>query len=201
MEAATKEEFRRKLQAEISLLNSTYPNNEIIEYILSNYQEKLGEISVETFMAAYKAGNKHSGAIISMAMYLWEYEARFGFCLNVLSYILISNGRIPNFKGKKGTKITELDELESVLISNKCQFLSKNGFKMFALNNKQMEKFRNMRNSVAHYNLRIDKEGVITKYNEKNQTWDKLPVIPVQGDLMEFSTDFLSILWSFFFVT
>jgi hypothetical protein len=137
-----------------------------------------------------------------MALYLWEYEARFGFCLNVLSFILVSNGNDLFYNRKENgkrvrIKVTSFEELESFLISRKCKYLSRNGFEMFdEKKNPKIEKFRKMRNNVAHFNLSINNNGLITVYDDQTKNPED-PLILVQEDLMEFSTDIFQILRSY----
>jgi len=192
------------LEKEVNILNLNDPEHDVLLNILNHFDSKFRDIKVETFFSAYKTGNNISGAIIAMALYMWEFEERFDFCVSVLSYILLCNGTKPSSDRKKHhfkLKTMNFNELEAKLVTEKCNFLADNGFPMFNRNEPQITKFREMRNNLAHFNLRIDNDGVIKRYNEKTRTYDMLPVIPVQGELMEFSTDILSTLWSLFFVS
>jgi len=200
MEENWKEQFKSKLKEEILLLKDSA--KEVIETKLENYNAKIRDINVNTFISAYKPDNKHSGAIVTMALYLWEYEARFGFCLNVLSFILVSNGNDLFYNRKENgkrvrIKVTSFEELESFLISRKCKYLSQNGFEMFdEKKNPKIEKFRKVRNNVAHFNLSINNNGLITMYDDQTKNPED-PLILVQEDLMEFSTDIFQILRSY----
>ncbi|MGA2385136.1 MAG: hypothetical protein ABSG33_01230 [Candidatus Bathyarchaeia archaeon] len=200
MEENWKEQFTYKLKKETSLLNSNGRNTEINETLRDNYYAKLEKINVSTFISAYKPYNKFSGAIITMAMYLWEYEARFGFCINALCFILVLNGHDLFYRKENQRnvriRVTSFEELESILISEKCKYLVKNGFNEFDKKNNRMEKFRNMRNNVAHYKLLINNKGLITIYNEETKNWQKIPLLKVQSELMNLSTDILQVLWS-----
>jgi len=200
MEENWKEQFKSKLKEEILLLKDSA--KEVIETKLENYNAKIRDINVNTFISAYKPDNKHSGAIVTMALYLWEYEARFGFCLNVLSFILVSNGNDLFYNRKENgkrvrIKVTSFEELESFLISRKCKYLSQNGFEMFdEKKNPKIEKFRKVRNNVAHFNLSINNNGLITMYDDQTKNPED-PLILVQEDLMEFSSDIFQILRSY----
>jgi len=200
MEENWKERLKSKIEEEILLLKDSA--KEVIETKLENYNAKIRDINVNTFISAYKPDNKHSGAIVTMALYLWEYEARFGFCLNVLSFILVSNGNDLFYNRKENgkrvrIKVTSFEELESFLISRKCKYLSRNGFEMFdEKKNPKIEKFRKMRNNVAHFNLSINNNGLITVYDDQTKNPED-PLILVQEDLMEFSTDIFQILRSY----
>ena len=200
MEENWKERLKSKIEEEILLLKDSA--KEVIETKLENYNAKIRDINVNTFISAYKPDNKHSGAIVTMALYLWEYEARFGFCLNVLSFILVSNGNDLFYNRKENgkrvrIKVTSFEELESFLISRKCKYLSQNGFEMFdEKKNPKIEKFRKMRNNVAHFNLSINNNGLITVYDDQTKNPED-PLILVQEDLMEFSTDIFQILRSY----
>ena len=62
--------------------------------------------------------------------------------------------------------------------------------------NPKIEKFRKMRNNVAHFNLSINNNGLITMYDDQTKNPED-PLILVQEDLMEFSTDIFQILRSY----
>jgi len=128
-------------------------------------------------------------------MYLWEYEGRFSFCVNILCFLLVSTGHdLYDDYGKKYA--TSFEDIESISISRKCQFLTHHGFEIFnEKKNKDLEKFRKIRNDVAHYKLSVRDDGRITIYNKKTKNWEEIPLILVHGDLLEFGSDMLSIFY------
>jgi hypothetical protein len=134
-----------------------------------------------------------------MAMYLWEYEVRFGFCINALAFILISNGHDLYDEYSK-TYAATFEDIESIDIARKCKFLAHHGFEMFDENrNKEIKLFRTMRNNVAHHKLLMSANGTIKMYNKEEKEWLEVPLIVVHGNLMEFVNGILLILWNCIF--
>ena len=190
-----KAQFKNEVEKQLSILDKSQESKEhVIETLLDNFSAKMESINIDVFISEFKPKNQRARAILDMAMYLWEYEGRFSFCINILCFLLVSNGHDLYDDRKK--YITSFEDVESVGISRKCEFLTHHGFGMLdEKKNKNLKKFRELRNDVAHYKLIIRDDGKIKGYNSKTRNWEEIPLLIVHGDLMEFSSDMLLILW------
>lgn len=190
-----KAQFKNEVEKQLSILDKSQESKErVIETLLDNFSAKMESINIDVFISEFKPKNQRARAILDMAMYLWEYEGRFSFCINILCFLLVSNGHDLYDDRKK--HITSFEDVESIGISRKCEFLTHYGFGMLdEKKNKNLKKFRELRNDVAHYKLIIRDDGKIKGYNSKTRNWEEIPLLIVHGDLMEFSSDMLLILW------
>ena len=190
-----KAQFKYEVEKQLSILDKSQESKEhVIETLLDNFSAKMEGINIDVFISEFKPKNQGVRAILDMAMYLWEYEGRFSFCINILCFLLVSNGHDLYDDRKK--YIISFEDVESVGISRKCEFLTHHGFGMFdEKKNKNLKKFRELRNDVAHYKLIIRDGGKIKGYNSKTKNWEEIPLLIVHGDLTEFSSDMLLILW------
>jgi hypothetical protein len=191
-----KVQFKSQVEKHLSVLGKSPKSKEdVIETVFDNYYCKMEDINIDVFIKDLKPENQRARAILDMALYLWEYEGRFSFCINMLCFLLISNGH-DLYHDYKKRYVKSFEDVESISIARKCQFLTHHGFEIFnEKKNKVLEKFRQLRNDVAHYNLIIrGDEGKIKVYNYETKNWEQVPLILFHGDLMEFSSDMLMIL-------
>jgi hypothetical protein len=57
-----------------------------------------------------------------------------------------------------------------------------------------MYEFRKMRNDIAHYNLLIGNDGEIVFYEKNKESWQKVNVVLIHNDLMQFASDIIMLM-------
>ena len=143
-----------EVDKQLSILNKSPKSaetNKKIQTLIENHSEKSKSINIEAlFNLGYKPENQREKSIIKMAIYLWEYEGNFGFCVDFLCYLLMLNGH-DLFSMYKRDYVTSFNDVETVDISTKCKFLVEHGFEIFdEKKNKELREFR-----IAETILRI----------------------------------------------
>ncbi len=190
-----KTQFKYEVEKQLSILDKSQKSKEhVIETLLDNFSAKMENINIDVFISEFKSKNQRARASLDMVRYLWEYEGRFSFCINILCFLSVSNGH--DLYDDRTKYITSFEDVESVGISRKCEFLTHHGFGMFdEKKNRNLKKFRELRNDVAHYKVIIRDDGKIDGYNSKTKNWEEIPLLIVHEDLKGFSSDMLQILW------
>jgi len=123
---------------------STQSNKEI-QTLINYHFDKSKSISIEAlFNLGYKPENQREMSIIKLALYLWEYEGNFGFCVDFLCYLLMLNGH-DLFSMYKRDYVTSFEDVEAVDISTKCKFLAEHRFEI--LMKRKMRSSGNSENS------------------------------------------------------
>jgi hypothetical protein len=198
-----KEQFKNKIEEQFEILEKSkiYKGTwmEIQELIL-NYFDKSKNADIYELMNVYgKPVDKNILPLVKMALFLWEYEGNFTFCINFLCFLLISNGH--DLFDRKYVKAFE--EIEKVGIYAKANFLVAHGFTMFdETENEDIKKFRELRNNIAHYNFRIEDDGVVKQKVKHSKKWEyvEVKVLPTHSQLLSYTNGIREILWSFVFV-
>jgi len=190
--------FKCEVEKQLSVLNrSQESKNLAIETLHDNYYAKAESVmeAVDKFFGPdRKPENQWEASIVKMALYLWEYEGRFSFCINILCFLLVLNGHdLPIYR--TGDYATSYDDVETVDTSTKCKFLVAHGFEIFdEKKNKKLKEFRDLRNDIAHYRVILEDNGITKVYNKKTEDWEKVPILQRQGELMFFAAEMLEIL-------
>ena len=133
-----------------------------------------------------------------MAMYLWEYEGNFTFCINFLCFLLISNGH--DLFERKYVKTFE--EIEKVGTYAKTNFLVAHGLTMFDENkNPDIKEMRELRNNIAHYKFRFEMNKAKHEVKDSNGEieYRDMFTLPIHGKLLKYVNGMREILWSFIF--
>ena len=198
MEKHDWERFKSEAEKQISDLSKLPNSSETFEQIhdlFSDYYEKSKSVNIEAlFQLGWKPENQREMAIVSMAIYLWEFEGNFSFCVNFLCFLLKANGKIlfDNYR-KRPAKVFE--EIESVGINQKCIFLANHGFEIFdEKKNKELEELRTLRNNIAHYRFLTESDGKI-KVQDSEGKWKEEAVILRHGDLLDYTNEMRTIFW------
>lgn len=190
-----KAQFKCEVEKQLSVLDKSQKSNElVIRTVFDNFYAKMEDINIDVFIKEFKTQSQRARAILTMAMYLWEYEGRVSFCINILCFLLTSNGH-DLYDDYRKKYVKTFEDIESVGISRKCEFLMHHGFGIFDENkNQKLKEFRKLRNDVAHYKLSVRDDGKIMFYNKDTKRLQEVPLILVHGDLMEFASDMLLII-------
>jgi hypothetical protein len=173
-------QFQGEVEEQFSILEKS-PKSKglIIRTMAKNFYGKMINMDTYALISESKPENPRAKAFLTMATYLWEYESRFSFCINILCFILITNGHDLYYDYKR-RYITSFEDIESVSISRKCEFLTHHGFEIFNENkNNKIKEFRKIRNDIAHYNLIINMDGKIEVYGDKTKNWQEFSSIGI----------------------
>ncbi len=192
-------QFKSEVEKQISILSKS-PNSsktfEDIQSLISDYFKKSKSVNIEAlFHLEWKPENQREMSIVMMAIYLWEFEGNFSFCINFLCFLLTSNGR-DLFDNCRKRRAMSFEEIESVSISQKCKFLAHHGLGIFDENsNKELKGLRTLRNNIAHYSFLIESNGKI-KVHDNERKWKEEAVILRHGDLLDYTNEMRSIFWA-----
>lgn len=188
-----KQQFKCEVEGQLSVLGKSQKLKELTETILDNYHAE--SINISVLISEFKPQNQRGMSFFKMAMYLWEYEGRFSFCINILCFLLISNGH-DLFDTDRKKYAHSFEDIENISIYAKSNFLVEHGFVMFdEKENKNLRKFRTLRNDIAHHKFTIRDDGEIIVYNDKTKNWEEIPLLSIHVELMDFASDMLLILW------
>lgn len=190
-----KQKFKCEVEKLLSVLGKSQKFKEFVAETRDNYYAKMESININVLISEFKSQNQREMSIFKMAMYLWEYEGKFSFCINVLCFLLISNGHdLFDTDRKKYAK--SFEDIENIGIYTKSNFLVEHGFVMFdEKENKNLKKFKKLRNDIAHYKFIIRDDGEIIVYNNTTKNWEELSLLSIHEELMDFASDMLLILW------
>ena len=192
-------QFKCEVEKQLSVLNKSQESKDsAIETLLDNYYAKVESIREaldKVFKLDWKSKNQWEASIVKMALYLWEYEGRFSFCINILCFLLVLNGHDLSIDRGRNYA-TSFGDVETVDASTKCKFLVAHGLEVFdEKKNKKLEEFRELRNNIAHYKFILEDDGKIKVYNNKTKNWEEAPILQRHGELMFFAAEMLQILW------
>lgn len=185
-------QFQGEVEEQLSILEkSPKSKGVIIRTMVKSFYGKMINRDTYALISESTPENPRAKAFLTMAMYLWEYEARFSFCINILCFILTTNGH-DLYDDYKKRYVTSFEDIEPVSISRKCEFLTHHGFEIFNENkNKRIKEFRKIRNDIAHYNIIINEDGKIKVYGNKTKSWQEVPLILIHSDLREFASNII----------
>jgi hypothetical protein len=169
-------QFQGKVEGQLLILEKSQKSKGlIIKTMFENFYGKMLNMDTDVLISESKPENPRAKSFLTTALYLWEYEARFSFCINILCFILMANGH-DLYDDYKKRYVTSFEAIESVSISKRCEFLTHHRFEIFNENkNKRIKEFRKIRNDIAHYNLLIKHDGKINVYNNKTKNWQEVP--------------------------
>lgn len=186
------EKFEKELDYQLSNLAKSEKKRKIsaLRKELDKYNEKFGNKHIEElFNLGFK--NQREISLIGMVVYLWDYEARYHFLVNILCFVLTINGeKIVNQKTGKTINCNSFSEVEKVGIHAKIKFLKEKCFKIIEFDD------NNLRNDIAHYNFLIDEDGKVKFWNSKGRLVEE-NMIKRQEDLWDFISDVYPILWKY----
>lgn len=185
--------FEKELDYQLSNLAKSEKKRKIsaLRKELDKYNEKfLNKHIEELFNLGFK--NQREIALIGMLVYLWEYEARYHFLVNILCFVLTINGEkiVVNQKTRKTINCNSFSEVEKVGIHNKIEFLKENGFKIMELND------NNLRNDIAHYNFLIDEDGTV-KFYKSNGKLVKEVIHKRHEDMLDLLSEVFPSFWNY----
>jgi hypothetical protein len=192
------ERFKSEVEKQISILSKS-PNSletfEEIQSLINGYYEKSKSVNIEAlFHLEWKPENQREMSILSMAIYLWEFEGNFSFCVNFLCFLLMSNGH-DLFDMEQKNYAKSFEDIESIGIRTKCIFLANHGFEIFdEKKNKELKELRTLRNNIAHYRFLTESDGKIKVQDSKGK-WKEEAVILRHGDLLDYTNEMRNIFW------
>ena len=191
-----KEQFRSKVEEQFGILKKLpYCQGTWIEIenLTMDYFEK-GKTDIHDLLGASGKGNVTE--LAWMAMYLWEYEGNFTFCINFLCFLLVSNGH--DLYERKYVKTFE--EIERVGTYAKTNFLVAHGMTMFdESQNPDIKEMRELRNSIAHYKFKFEENRAQKKHSGAETEYQDMFILPIHGKLLSYVNEMRDILWSFIF--
>jgi|SRR3989304_2074203 len=178
-----REKFKSEIRKQISVSLKSGNHQKILKSIaeaVRKMQDSLNEICELCQMGSgIKDGRKLS--IIYIAVFLWEYEGPYSFCVDFSCYLLTINGHdLHNFfKRKYALTFEEIGEVD---IFTKLNFLAQHNLGFL-----NREEDRKLRNKIAHHDFSILADGRIMI---DGKTTD---VISKWADLCKFATETLNI--------
>jgi hypothetical protein len=117
-------QFQGKVEEQLLILEKTQKSKGlIIKTMFENFYGKMLNMDTDVLISESKPENPRAKSFLTMALYLWEYEARFSFCINILCFILMANGH-DLYDDYKKRYVTSFEAIESVSISKRCEFLT-----------------------------------------------------------------------------
>ena len=108
--------------------------------------------------------------LIWAALYLLEFEGKFGFCVSLTYFLFVAND-----PKKQYFTFEEIESKSQLNISSKCEFLTKRGFNTLNINKLPLKKLRDLRNTIGHFKFIIDEDGKFRTFNtdvtKKKNSW------------------------------
>lgn len=118
--------------------------------------------------------------LIKAALYLLEYEGKFGFCVNLTYFLFIANDA--------NRQSTTFETIEKKAIAVKCKFLADNGFKTFDENlDETLKELKKLRNIIAHFKFIISEEGEFRKFNRDATKRQLVRIFSEHGKLLDYA--------------
>jgi len=135
--------------------------------------------------------NYREMTLIKAALYLLEYEGKFGFCVNLTYFLFVAND--PKKQG------LSFEDIEKKRISKKCKFLATQGFKTFDEKNldNPLKKLRDLRNMIAHFNFIISEDGEFRTFNRDVTKREIMGILPEHGKLLDYTNIMIPALRNF----
>ena len=126
-----KQQFKCEVEKQLSVLGKSQKFKEFVtDTLLDNFWAKMESSHIGVLISEFKPENQREMSIIKMASYLWGYEGKFSFCINVLCFLLISNGH-DLFDTERKKYAQSFEDIENIGIYTKSNFLVEHGFVMF----------------------------------------------------------------------
>ena len=103
-------------------------------------------------------------SFIFITQYFWLVESAFSFIINWIIYTLIRCNNIKLVIRKKKINVNDFYRLNIISLSDRLSYIETNGFP-----NLSLLLNTNIRNSIAHTNYDIKKDGTVTFYSRNNK--------------------------------
>lgn len=108
-----------------------------------------------------KGMNEYKKSLVKLASYLFQVEGGFASYMNLVCLMLVCQGH-DLYNSFDRTFARSLDEIANVNMQTKELFLKEHGFELF---NKGFN--RKLRNAIAHYDFKIEKDGTVRAKGNK----------------------------------
>ncbi len=186
--------------------------NEIKQYLKNIPEPRLNESQklMKSFLEKIQTVNyakifpidceSRERTLIWSALYLLDYEGRFGFCVNLVLFLFVANDpdkKALSFEVIENNRSHKNDITD---FKYKCKFLAEKKFKTFDETKYiTLRELRELRNTIAHFNFIIDEDGVFKIFSgepdkrTKNMMLEHGKLLDYTNALIPALRDFLNI--------
>lgn len=134
---------------------------------LEKDQEGINSLRAVYSLSGAKRMSKYKKSLVNLASYLFEVESGFASYMNLICLMLVYQGHdLYNFFDRNFAH--SIDEIANVNMQTKELFLKEHGFELF---NEGYN--RRLRNAIAHFDFKIEKDGTVRAKGSKFDVGDE----------------------------
>jgi hypothetical protein len=153
--------------------------------LMKDYLEKIQTVEYRGFFNIECAPREMS--LVKAALFLLDYEGKFGFCINLTYYLFVWND-------PKSSSFSFTD-IEKKSISEKCEYLAKHGFHTFdESSDVTLRELRELRNTIAHFKFVVTDDGTLSSYDRNPSSRNAIGILSEHGKLLVYLNGMIPVL-------